>query len=747
MAIDLSDAAPCKINEAVYIIPSKENKYFKELVSNIPGGPMNVSDLEQSTTIDHDLYCVWGELYWMIGATQDLLAPIDQDPLVFALQDFQNSSQIKVTVTGRATASFLNPDLAEICVIGAKTIPLGPAENRFETQSVNIPFSLFVDDSVKGCIVLISKWLYSFHATTLGGVDSLQFVLTTTIKERIEEVEEVVVKNEPISPSTITEDDPTEECDGSSVTISDCHSSHSGTSSSGEISEDSDDCLYTKLNDIDDGDGHTMVDIAGVIEQSKQPSHSIGNDYFVSFHITDPSIHEMSVNVIAFNGKRDKLPSVNKVGNIILLRHVRIEFYNFAPLIIAPFFSTFHVFRPKSFIPFCSSSPERSLSREDIDTVRLLNRWYYGYDDNDPTTVKCKDLRTFKIVVPNMKFNIVGKLCGMEELVDKSILCIALADGTVPMFKYGDINYILKETKHPCLSMPIMVYNSSVISSLVKMSLGDYIYIENIQAPLPCAQTKNGLCMRHNKFRINNDDSAAVFKIPELDPESRRVQNNLNFPIGRPHSSSFPSLTKVVTFNVFDDLPFSRIRDIVMSEEIPAKFRLDVKPLKMAASRVEDIVKLYCKACLTEYEIPKTLDEKESEQFIKPGAHCCSDKCQNNPENAVSYMYSFKFTIADSSGELQVSVLGDEALLLIPNTTPCNLYLNKQMQDKVLRALVGLFGRDPFAIKKPKRVRVTRMDCGVFTFYPNGVPASEKKHNATVFYRLFGTVLLSKVIK
>ncbi len=738
---DLSDALPSRLNEAVYVIPSKQNKYFEELVSTIPGGLMNISDLAdlklEQSTIDLEM-SVWGELFWILGAKQDLP---DKDPLVFSLQDFQSSSHVKVTVSGNATKCFPNPDRSQICIFGAKIRPLDTVENGFKTQSDDIPFSLLVDDSIKGCIVLISRWLYSLHTTQspLEVVESLQFVFLTTTEERLREieVEELVGKKT----SAITQDDPME--DDETPITSDCHVR---TASSAEISENANDYEYIELKDLAAGQ---KANITGVIEQFKEPSHTNKNDYFVSFHITDHSMADSLVNIVAFNSNQDKLPAVNEIGNIILLCRVKVDSFNDTVQVIAPFFSTFHVFRPKSLLPFCSS-PNTSLSTNDIEAVRSLNKWYYGYDDNDPMSMEFKYLRNFKSVLPNMKFNIVGMLCGMEILDEDNVLCIALADGTVPSFEFADISYILNSMKYRSLSIPIMVYDSSAILSLLELSRGDSIYLENVQAPVACGETKDGLSMRHSRFCINSGDAGVVFRLPKAYPEARRIKKVLDSQIelpNSPYSPSFVSLARVVTFNVFDDLPFSTIRDIVTNDVVPAKYRLDVKPLKIDVSRVEDVVKLYCEKCLTVYEIPETPDEEENGEFIKPGAQCCSEKCQNDPQNTVSYIYFFKLTIADSSGELQVSVMGDDALMLIPNTTPCNLFMDKLMRDKVLCVFVGLFGRNPFE-NKSKNARATRMDCGVFTFYPNGVPATlEEKHKATVFYRLFSTILLSKVIK
>ena len=751
---DHPDALPAQWNESVFIIPSRENDCLDNFLSKIPGGLIDISDLNDVDFSSDPCICVYGDLMWMMRTDQDSLKDLDKDPFVFCLKDPHGSCQVSITITGDATKGFPNPSFSRIFVIGAKTL----VNEHFETQSKDVPVSLLLDDTTKGCIVLVNRYLYSrcMKKEPSKVVDSLSFVLETTPNERREKKNAKkrrlteVDEGRPSKSAHCEEEGLNARAPSTNRTAS--NSPKTSSSRTSTSSKQTNSYIYTQLKNLKP---LQKVNIAGVVDYFKTPSQSRGKDYFVSFGLVDPSLPQLPVNVIAFNSNRNKLPDINRKGSVVLLRHVKVDMFNENLQVVSLHFSSYHVFESGSTSP-THSSTNASLSPKEANLVKSLQDWALKNQQLHQVNSQLKKLEVVKV---DDVFDMVGMICGVKVLLAGLVGSVTITDGTFPTFDTSTVNADEEEEednddeqnclpgreyreKYRSLFVTIVVYDNATLKVLCDATPGEFIYLRNIEAlPAKDLIDETDDLTEYVQLCIKKGSLTPTAVLPNTDRDVIEVKESLETYMN-PEMPSYYSVVDAVTFHEITDMPFSTVNEVVTTDIIPQTHRLDVHSISIHETCVEDIVKLFCNQCLATYELPMTQTEKESGKFLDAGDLCVLEDCKKMEKPCVlSYLMCFTLTITDGTGELDVTALGDDAMLLMPNVKVGNLYLEPESREMALFNFETLFGYDPFDEKPDGAVR-SRIDCGIFSFYQDGTPLlQEQRAKATVLFRMFKTIL------
>ena len=498
------------------------------------------------------------------------------------------------------------------------------------------------------------------------------------------------------------------------------------------------------------------INVAGVVNFFKQPQQSRGNDYFISFTLIDKTTPTNPMSTIVFHPLESKLPQIDRIGRVVLLRNVKVNTFSDNLQVVAYKFSTYLVFPPDSLSPI-SVSEGASLSKHDLDVVKALQE---SSSEDDDIVSSSKKLKRVCNVLPMDTFDMIGMVCNIHNLVEDRVVTLTLVDGTQPKFNCAkhigspDSNHCLE---YSSLCVTIVVYDFYAIKGSGQLAPGDYIFLQNIKAGVVHGVLDNGDKIKYVQFTITTGERVTLCKLPGTDLTVKSIKKSLEAYKRVGQNSPRPpicyhTLEDRVTYNLHSYMRFSSVNEVICSTQVPTKYRMRVQPIDIRESSVEEVVTLYCKECYTSFEIPRTEQQDESGDYFKPGCYCTNYDCcikQEDRESCASICYSYclHITVADTTGELDVTVVGREGLVLLPNIRPCNLYLNREEREDVKSSLTRLFGCDPFR-PKPDGFSAPWIDCNIYTFYPGGVSkGGKRKGNAhhTPSYRMFGTVLLPPV--
>ena len=521
-----------------------------------------------------------------------------------------------------------------------------------------------------------------------------------------------------------------------------------------EVKSDDRRHIYVPLKDLKLNMG--KINVAGVVDFFKQPQQSRGNDYFISLSLIDKTTPTNPMSTIVFQPIESKLPKIDRIGRIVLLRNVNVGSFNDHLQVVAYKFSTFLVFPPDSLSPI-SASEGASLSKHDLDVVKSLQE---SSSKEDDIVSSSKKLKWVCNVLPTDTFDMIGMVCNIHSIVQDRVVTLTLVDGTQPKFNcarhIGSANSDLCSKYYP-LCVTIVIYDFYAVKGSIQLALGDYIFLQNIKAGVVHGILDNGDKTKYVQFTVTTGQRITLCKLPETDVtvtsiiKSLEAFKNVGQSLPRP-PLCYHTLENPVTYNLHSYMMFSSVNDVINSTQVPMKYRLRVQSVDIRESSVEEVVTLYCKECYTTFEIPRTMEQDESGCYFKPGCFCTNHACsikQLDEEScdSICYSYCLHITVADTTGELDITVLGREGLMLLPNIRPCNLYLNIQEREDVKTSLNRLFGCDPFE-PTPDEFSAPWIDCNIYTFYPGGVSkGGKRKGNAlpTPAYRMFGTILLPPV--
>ena len=365
------EAKPFKCNEQVYVLPSRRNRSLDKFLAHLPKKCMNVRDL--NAIGDHSVsVCVLGSALWHTGNTSSVLADVVGGSFCFSLKDLQTNCQARIFVSGSICDGFPNPLQSQLYIYGASI----KVNHDFETESQDSRIMLHVNSSLdKVVCIFINRWLYS----RLTSKD--QTCLVSTLPHPLLHCKPPIKNtiNVPatrVSPSSSAsnrqEEGESNEERHTQMEVevderegknrkrkhSDCSKiGHSKTSVDEEpsrkkrpdqiqteknkTSDTQTSYHYTELNNLRQGQ---RLNICGIVKLFKPSFRSRGRDHCTSFVLVDPSQPEDGISVVAFHRDEKQLPQIQRVGNIVVLRRVKINLYQNAPQAVAMYFSSHLVF-------------------------------------------------------------------------------------------------------------------------------------------------------------------------------------------------------------------------------------------------------------------------------------------------------------------------------------------------------------------------------------------------------------------
>ena len=698
---------PIQINERLYVVPSHKNEYLKDFLSKLPQGWKNVRECKENSDPIHT--CVLGIPFGQTPISDDL------KHLIVLLRDVQNDMKVRVSFKGESAKDFpcIKPSNTHLYIYGAKV----SRNMDLETQSQDCVVSLdCTDDCHNLSCILINRWVYRQLQSKKPYVSSL-FSKSEEKKQSSSSFEKPSSSHAQPKPSP---------------------KKISGQKSSPVLPS----YQYVPIKDVEIG---LKTNIAGVVKFFKPCYQSRGTDFCTSFVLVDPSQPEDGINVTAFHKTLEGLPNIQRVGDIVILRRVKINNFNQSPQAVVFHFSSFHVFNgslDQPLDPYKSSS-NASLTEFDKNVVTKLKQWSAKHTSRK---LLCK----LTDVQPGDRFDMVCHLVSVLPIAAEKSMCLSVCDGTRSSLKFMAHNLRGKEdsitdqtlvNKYGNYIYDIIIINALAVR-VSKLQPGQYIYLHNVRACLYYCKNANGDEVTVVQLLVNcpKGEGISCSVLPETDSDVLSLKKTLQTLVA---PSSHP-LTKIpfmkyVTYTRHSSHPFTKISDILASTEIPNKYRCDVQPIGISAKCIEEIVQLRCSKCRAPYAIAKTIKAVSTNTYLKAGSKCplCEKRLPSEANvPLLKYTYVFQLYLQDDTGLISVQVTDDDANLFLANLPPTNLYLDNAARDNVNERFVVLFGRDPFLKFTPAK-EPPRLDCCVYSFNWSPTPKGEKK----VMYHLFDTVL------
>lgn len=764
---------PVMINRHVFVLPNRKSSHLDLFISQLPAGAMNVSDVNERC--DTKLSCVVGSATWCTSN-----ANVDGSAVVcISLQDLATRQEVKVHLKGRSADQFPCREVngGHVYLYGAEA-----RENvDFETQSQDCRLTLTLDSSnPKSCLVIVRKWLYMRLVNKGDGalVDGLPSPLTGRIpqlggspskgkgKDTKKMREFLSVASKARHPRIVDSDDEVSSgLDSGTASTSNPPAQSQGmrnkrrkggeeTSSSGAVKGQG--YMYESLSKLDELSLNSKVNLCGVVKFFKPHYHTRGTDYCASFTIVDPSCPIEGTICIFFHKSREKLPNLSRVGDVVLLRRVRINRFQNAVQALGQFYSAFHIFDGRCDSPLTPkmSSQGASLSDSDRQMVKELRVWASAQEDISPGG----RLRNLEDVQLGIQFDLVAQVVStMCTAPDKS-MCIGVCDGTT--FPFTSF------TKMACTQLPMEAdeelverYGDFVVdvniydpltTRVADINPGDFVILHGISARPLYRLSEDGeqLILVELCIRTDVRKGVAYSILHENDPDIASLKQRLHSltsssSADRTHVTT--ELKPFITLSLHPSTPFSSLQDVLTCEEVPKKFRCDVQAAAVHPSSIAEFVQLRCPACLFVAKMAHTEEEEVRGDCLHPGDVCpsCSKTSAESPQ--LQYMYVFILELEDDTGALQAFLAEQDSAMFFQGLPATNLYLDIGVRVKVWKRLQRLFGCDPFdstALQQTCMVR-PHMDCCIYSFYCGGLPKDEEeKRKKQVSFRIFHTVLL-----
>ena len=699
---------PIQVNERLYVVPSHKNEYLKDFLSKLPQGWKNVRECNENSDLNHT--CVLGIPFGHTPTSGDL------KHVIVLLKDVQNDVKVRVSFKGESAKDFpcIKPSNTNMYIYGAKV----SRNMDLETQSEDCVISLDCTNDCRNLsCILINRWVYRQLQSKKPYASSL-FSKREETKQSSSSFEKPSSSyaTPKASPKMISGQKPSVVCPS---------------------------YQYVLIKDVVVG---LKTNIAGVVKFFKPCYQSRGTDFCTSFVLVDPSQPEDGINVTAFHKTLDGLPNIQRVGDIVLLRRVKVNTFNESPQAVVFHFSSFHVFNgslDQSLQPYKSSS-NASLTEFDKSIVTKLKQWSAKHTSG-------KSLCKLINVQPGDRFDMVCHLVSVLPIVAEKSMCLSVCDGTKSSLKFMAHNFHVKDgsitdetlaNKYANYVYDVIIINALAVR-VSNLQPGQYIYLHNVHACSYYCKNTYGDEISIVQLLVNcpKGEGISCSVLPETDSDVLSLKKTLQTLV----APSNLLLTKIpfatyVTYTRHSSHPFTKLSDILTSTEIPNRYRCDVQPVGISAKCIEEIVKLCCSKCRAPYALAKTIKAESTNTYLKAGSKC--PKCEKRlPSEAnvplLKYTYVFQLYLQDDTGMIAVQVSYDNANLFLANLPPTNLYLDNVARDNVSERFVVLFGRDPF-LKFTQAKQPPRIDCCIYSFNWSSTPKGEKK----VMYHLFDTVLL-----
>lgn len=544
---------------------------------------------------------------------------------------------------------------------------------------------------------------------------------------------------------------------------------------------------YTELAGLTDLAHDARVNVAGVVKNFRSSYHSRGTDYCCTFSLVDQTFSD-GVTCIVFSKYEEKLPRITRVGEIVVIRRVKVNFFNGCPQLIGISYSSFHVFdgETSTEVQPRRSSQAASLSDKEREMVKSLQEMVTASTELNSQAHIC----VLEKAEPALHFDIIAQVVSVVTISDEQCVCLTVCDGTkFPLCssKYStqcfQTQAVLDKTlvkKYNSWTVDILIYESCT-AKLTGVVPGCFVYLHDIYAsPLYGKDSKGKQCVvtELSAQRIDCPDfSCAVLDLDDRDVvtvQSRLLalsQDNKR----NPGNDVVRCLLPSVTTCLHPDRPFTSVADVLVCSQVPNMFRCDLRAVRIFPSEITGLVRLCCQRCGFEVPLPSSTEEENSGTFQTTGSVCpkCAVSCSaeelsySEPRTKsfseiekelmyasgrageaeegtdkqpipplLAYTYVFKLVLEDDSGSLEAFVAERDANLFLESLPPANLRFSFQSRSALWQRLRYLFGQNPFDLSSSAAV-APRMDCCVLSYYASSSEASSEE----VAFRICRTIL------
>ena len=760
----LMETRPIMINRHVFLLPSRKSDHLEQFLSKLPSPAVGVSDVIEGP-FDAAGTCVVGCARWNARDIRD----DGSGTVVVSLKSLSFQQEIKVYLTGTMVEHFpenLSGNHLYMYVYGA----VARDNPNYDPQSQVCCRELLVLDgrNHRSCLIIVHKWLYTRMACrkncniidglpnpVTGKMMSLSSPSMTTQQAQCSG-EQVASSNMGEPRVEVTADSSPQLQDGSSVLAKGKRSSETKTRASKGTAQNALKAYeYMPLEKLEPT---SRVNICGAVKYFKPVCHTRGTDFCSSFAIVDQTLPDVAISCIFFNKDKSRLPEFYRVGDIVLLRRVKINMYRNEPQALGQSYSSFHIFDGRCDQPLdpLKSSLNASLAAGEKEIVHNLRKWSSKVECLVPRTQLC----VLKDVVRDTYFDLVAQVVAVFQHVSSKCLCLALCDGTVLPYPMSKVTSeympvvsdkdLLKKYSHFVVDVKIYDTFTAQLSDIVP---GDYIHLRNIHSSVVHSVLEDGAKISMVELVIYRNVHKGILysHLHEKDSDVVALKNRLESaaPSSSIDKSTHPMavscLRSFATLCLHPNQPFSSLEDILISTKMPNIFRCCVQPDAIRPGNICDLVQLRCPKCLYK---PKETSTQTEQLPPEPGGSCpvCAEQ-QPIGSSQLQHMYVFVLDLVDDTGSLEAQIVEGGSGYFLQNLAPTDLRTNTASRDEVLKRLHRLFNCDPFNATAMRETIGTRpyMDCCLMAYYSLGMPKStEEAKSAHVSYRMYDTIILDE---
>ena len=466
---------------------------------------------------------------------------------------------------------------------------------------------------------------------------------------------------------------------------------------------------YKKVAELEAG--MQKVNVFGVVTDFQPPFQTKGRDICSIVNILDESVHGSEpFKCTFFHSNQEKLPKVDKVGDIVCFHRINIKMFPSGVQGIGQSFSSSLAFtgRLGAKVKPVTGSVSYTFAAQDKKRVKELRLWSARqHKTNNPFARALKD-----VAVDATSTSLVCQVLSISvraasEVEEGGAAVLCVWDGTrfpqrglelnLSAFNTTAMDSELMRLAEP-FSERVVVYGRELVGKVATLTPGQFVCLQNMQIKMHT---------RHNSFtdvfdavelRLlsshNSSRESSIKVLTSSDIEVYELKRSLKK--CRHQVTQFrPLPPDIVPSGITETLhrqqppvPLSAIT----KTEAPAKFRCIVKVLGIKPQSVEEMVQLRCDTCKHKMAVTKS---------TKSDAVC--PKCmpnqrrRKNKTRVLKPAYFFRLTLADETGHVEVYVSGQQAAQFLTGFPPANFFQQPQQRISLLESLYCLTGgNDPF---------------------------------------------------
>ncbi|XP_057828148.2 protection of telomeres protein 1a [Cryptomeria japonica] len=461
---------------------------------------------------------------------------------------------------------------------------------------------------------------------------------------------------------------------------------------------------------------NTKVNIYGVIAEYEQPKPTKGSDMMSTMTIVDMSYPSPGLRLIAFDADSKKLPHVNKIGDIIRLRHVQIEHHNNAVNAVAKKkYSSFLLFEGNSgssYEPYQFSHDGYKFTDHDKMLISSLRKWL----ESSPLYIGKSDYAAqIKDIKERAYFDLCCKVLLLHEKSEK-LSVIYVWDGTdappqefemkqeeetdIVADPFGESSLIALQRNDLC-NFPSV---GSVIPVYVEMPINE------LQSRFPkigrWVKLRNMTCRRNSGLweGVMTDKSKVSSISPEMEKmyvrdSAERLETNSYLP------QWCPKILDGITVTNCEGIRFSSLIDVITNSQVTYKFRCLVRVIASLPRNVEEF---------------------------------CGER--KNSENNIEYFYRVRLTLEDATARIHAYLYGEDANKFFSGYPPTSLMgstINLVALKTKFYKLLGINECNSNEGEKSSRIQNPPwVECCIKSYYLDKSSPWDSRR-----YRIFGTTL------